>query len=279
MSIVDQPPPMPGVIYGIRYGTLRWFRDLRRNGENGPDGFTGWASMSGHQIHPDWQDIRLACSTGDGTIYAIRKDGFLLYYGDTLRTGQNKPDGSKGWAHRSGYPIGTDWQDIVHLWSNGPRSRDKTGNIYAIHRDGSLRWYKDTLEDGSNASDGSTGWAPGSGNKIGTGWQDMRHVCGDGWNIYAVHRDGSLLWYGDTKQDGSNAADGSTGWAPGSGNKIGTGWQDIVHLTAGGGSIYGVHRDGRVFRYGDTKQDGSNAADGSTGWAPGSGNQIAKGWT
>src|SRR5262245_36258999 len=68
LSLVDQPQPMEGVIYGIRYGTLRWFRDLRRDGKNGPDGFAGWASSSGAQIHPDWEDMRLACSTGDGRI-------------------------------------------------------------------------------------------------------------------------------------------------------------------------------------------------------------------
>jgi hypothetical protein len=47
---------------------------------------------------------------------------------------------------------------------------------------------------------------------------------GGGGIIYAVRLGGELLWYRDLKRDGTNGADGSTGWDAGSGSQIGLGW-------------------------------------------------------
>ncbi|MFI9807428.1 hypothetical protein ACIHEJ_24210 [Streptomyces sp. NPDC052301] len=53
----------------------------------------------------------------------------------------------------------------------------------------------------------------------------------------------------------------------------------FAQLASGGnGTIYGVHQDGRLLFYQDERHDGSNAPDGSTGWAANSGKQIGQGW-
>jgi hypothetical protein len=100
-------------------------------------------------------------------------------------------------------------------------------SIYAVTGDGSLLWYRDELRDGSNGPNAERGWAPGSGNQIGIGWDAFTSVftpgAGDGI-IYAVTPTSDLLWYRDELRDGSNGPNAERGWAPGSGNQIGIGW-------------------------------------------------------
>ncbi|MFJ9611565.1 hypothetical protein ACIRS1_35040, partial [Kitasatospora sp. NPDC101176] len=54
----------------------------------------------------------------------------------------------------------------------------------------------------------------------------------------------------------------------------------FTHLASGGnGILYGVDsNDGRLLFYRDEREDGSNAPDGSTGWAANSGRQIGQHW-
>jgi Tachylectin len=157
-------------------------------------------------------------------------------------------------------------------------SSDESGILYAIHDDGRLLFYRDQLRDGSNASDGSTGWAAGSGNQIGQHFEGIRQlVDGGGGILYAIHEDGRLLFYRDQLRDGSNAPDGSKGWASKSGEQIGQHFEGIRLLVGGGGGIlYAIHQDGRLLFFRDILRDGSNSPDGSTGWAPGSGNQVGQ---
>ena len=278
LTFVDSGIPRPGVLYAIdRDGRLLWYEDELRNGKNSPDGSGGWAPRSQSQIGTGWGDMLHVTSAGDGIIYAIHRDGRLLWYQDELRDGTNAPDGSTGWNRRSQSQIGTGWQDMIHFFSSGPRSRTEYGDLYAVHRDGRLLWYRDIDCNGTNAPDGSTGWAEGSGNQIGTGFQDFKHLFGLGGQIYGIHNDGRLLFYRDDMRDGKNAPDGSTGWSAHSGSQIGTGWQDMVHATHGS-AIYAVHNDGRLLWYRDELGNGTNAPDGTTGWAVGSGNQIGVGW-
>jgi hypothetical protein len=154
------------------------------------------------------------------------------------------------------------------------------GIIYGIHDDGRLLFYRDMLRNGSNAPDGSAGWADGSGNQIGQHFEGIRQLVGGGNGIlYAIHNDGRLLFYRDVLRNGTNAPNGSAGWAVGSGNQIGQHFEGIKQLVGGGnGILYAVHDDGRLLFYRDILRNGTNAPNGSTGWAVGSGNQIGQGW-
>ena len=120
-------------------------------------------------------------SGGGGVLYAVQEGGALLWYRDALRDGTNDPNGAAGWDIRSGRPIGAGWADFTTLLSGGD------GVIYAVRPDGELLFFQDLLRDGSNATDGSTGWQANSGRQIGTGWDGFRHLVsgGDGV-IYAV---------------------------------------------------------------------------------------------
>jgi N,N-dimethylformamidase len=208
-------------------------------------------------------------------IYAITGDGSLLWYRDTARDGTNGPTGERGWAPRSGSPVGTGWSPFTSVFGGGG------GIIYAITEDGSLVWFRDLLRDGSNGPAGS-GWAPRSGTAIGAGWGSFRHVFsgGDGI-IYAVRPTGELLWYRDVARDGSNGPTGAAGWAAGSGNQIGSGWSSFTAVFATGGSdgiIYAVTPTSDLRFYRDTLRNGGNGPTGSQGWGSGSGSAIGVGW-
>jgi Tachylectin len=139
---------------------------------------------------------------------------------------------------------------------------DGSGSIYVITRDGDLLWYGDLHRDGT------PGWAAGSGNRIGSGWQDVRlaFAGGDG-TIYAIKNNGDLLWYRDVPRDGT------AGWAANSGNRIGSGWQDVrVALSGGNGTIYAIKGNGDILWFRDVPRNGT------PGWAPNSGNRIGSGW-
>jgi Neuraminidase-like domain/Tachylectin len=152
--------------------------------------------------------------------------------------------------------------------------------FYVVLDSGKLLWFRDNQRNGTNASNGSTGWDPRSGARISQGWQNFKFVFlgGDGI-IYAVKPTGELLFYQDNLRNGSNAPDGSTGWHPNSGKQIGYGWQNFKFIFSGGnGVIYAVQPTGELLFYKDIARDGSNAPDGSTGWHPNSGSQIGSGW-
>ena len=51
-------------------------------------------------------------------------------------------------------------------------------SIYAITGDGSLVWYRDELRDGTNGPNAERGWAAGSGNQIGRGWDSFTSAAG-----------------------------------------------------------------------------------------------------
>jgi len=210
-----------GILYAIHQdGRLLFFRDLVRNGTNAPNGSTGWAG--GNQIGQHFEGIRQLVSGGDGILYAIHDDGRLLFFRDQLRDGSNAPDGSTGWASKSGNQVGQHFEGIRQLVDGGD------GILYAIHQDGRLLFFQDQLRDGSNAPDGSTGWA--GGNQVGQHFEGIRQLVGGGDGIlYAIHQDGRLLFFQDQLRDGSNAPDGSTGWA--GGNQVGQHFEGIRQLT------------------------------------------------
>jgi hypothetical protein len=226
-----------GIIYAITPdGRLLWYRDDDREGQNAPDGSTGWAPGSGKQIGIGWNNFKHVFSGGDGVIYAINPEGQLLWYRDDDREGNNGESAQRGWAPGSGNQIHFGWYRFIHVCAVG-------GTIYAVTDTGRLLWFEDVDRQGQNDAGGFNGWAPNSGKQIGAGWNAFSHIISggseppvigeEGGNIlYAVAQlvpltgriTSGLFWYRDTNRRGENAPDGSSGWSGGSGNQIGTGW-------------------------------------------------------
>jgi tachylectin len=142
--------------------------------------------------------------------------------------------------------------------------------MYGVAQNRDLLWYRYGGQGGHDRS-GNTGWYPNSGNPIGNGWQNFRHIlgCGDGV-ILAIHQNGDLLWY-HYEGDGRSDRSGSTGWHPNSGDPIGNGWQDFRH-------VFVIPRAGwrsavvlipRKWRERPLRKHG---------WHPNSGNPVGNGW-
>jgi N,N-dimethylformamidase len=150
-----------GIIYGIKAtGELHWYKDTSRTGA------ASWAAGSGNQIGAGWNNFKIVFSGGGGVLYAITPAGTLHWYKDTFRNGTNAANGTTGWASCSGYQIGAGWQNFGAVFAPGAAD----GIVYATTPSGDLAWYKDTLRNGTNGPNGSTGWAANSGAAIGHGW-------------------------------------------------------------------------------------------------------------
>ena len=167
----------------------------------------------------------------------------------------------------AGTPIGWGWGEFIHVFAGG------SGTIYAVSPDGSLRWYKHLFGSGQTPQAGASIWLAGSGNIIGSGWNEFSWVWSGGNGlIYGALLNGDLQFYRDV-------GNGTPAWAAGSGNKIGRGWNGFRHiLSGGGGVIYVVDSAGNLRWYRDDLMNGTNAPDGSTGWAAASGSAIGNGW-
>jgi hypothetical protein len=258
-----------GVIYALaNSGALLWYQDTKRDGTNGPNAESGWAANSGSTIGTGWNEFKCILAGGAGIIYAIKVTGELLWYCD------RKGDGTSDWDPNSGAQIGFGWDQFEHVFYGGQ------GIIYAVKPTGELLWYQDLKRDGTNGAGGQTGWAAGSGNQIGVGWDAFDQVLsGDDGVIYVIKPTGELLWYQDVARNGTNGAGGEAGWDPKSGSQIGFGWRFGLVFGGGSGIIYAIRLGGELLWYRDLKRDGTNGADGSTGWDANSGNQIGLGWT
>lgn len=206
----------------------------------------------------------------DRSIYGVLHSGELLWYEPWGNIVALKPPP----VVNEGRQIGVGWADFARVFTGG------NGIIYAITPDGQLLWYQDLFRNGTNDSNGSTGWAPNSGNPIGTGWETFtKIISGNDGTIYAVQPTGEILWYRDIFRNGSNASDGSTGWASGSGSQIGQGWEEFSYILSGGaGVIYAVLPNGELTWYRDDFRDGTNGPFGNSGWAARSGSTIDQGW-
>src|SRR5262249_8541576 len=153
-------------------------------------------------------------------IYSITASGQLLWYRDLARDGSNSADGSTGWATTSGSQIGTGWLGFRHILSGGG------GVIYTVTAKGDLLWYSDDRQGGSNAPDGSEGWAPASGVTIGNGWDFFTYLFGGApGEIFACHAQeygGTMRRYRDLLRNGTNASAG--GWITNP-ERASSGWQ------------------------------------------------------
>ncbi|NBE85335.1 N,N-dimethylformamidase beta subunit family domain-containing protein [Micromonospora rubida] len=114
------------------------------------------------------------------------------------------------------------------------------GVIYAIQADGALLWYRHW-----GWQTGVTGWASGSGRRIGTGWNQFRTVLGsaDG-SLYGVRADGTIHYY---RYVCTNYTTGVGYWS--GSRQIGAGFQRFPRLFGFDGAIYGVDDAGDLYGY------------------------------
>src|SRR5215207_2638002 len=145
-----------------------------------------------------------------GTIFGIAPDGDLRWYRYSGQ-GEQDPSGARGWDANSGNRIGNGWQNFLHVMGGGD------GVILAIQPNGNLLWYQYDGQ-GENDPSGSRGFHANSGNPIGNGWQNFRHVfvtpqegptSRSRLTVYAVAQNGDLLWYsyaGNGESDVSGAS-------------------------------------------------------------------------
>jgi len=196
-----------GVIYRVdSRGDLYWYKHLGH-----ATGSQNW--INGKKVGNGWQDVRIAFAAGDGVVYAIDKNGNLLWY---RHLGYR--DGSGTWANGgTGSKVGVGWGGVRFAFAGGD------GIIYAVDRKGDLYWYRH-----EGHTNGTFVWAKGAAaTKIGNGWNEAASAFSGGNGvIYALKRDGNLYWYNHT-----GIATGAGTWTPpGTGNRIGTGWEEMVRI-------------------------------------------------
>jgi len=100
--------------------------------------------------------------------------------------------------------------------------------LYAITADGELRWYR---HDGW--FNGAKVWTAGDGGRlVGTDWNRFERVrpAADGVS-YGITGEGELHWHRHT-----GWADGTDGWHPHSGARVGNGWNILKTAFAMPGS-------------------------------------------
>ncbi len=242
------PTTVPAFLYGVRTdGRITWSR--HDGARVAPGAGQPEALKVAAPAGSGWDGFRHVLPGGRNVIYAVTRDGRLLWY---RHSGFNFGDG-KDWE--SGKEIaGGGWADFKQVLSGG------NGVLYGISRTGRIYWYRHT----GNGS-GARTWE--GGNEVGSGWGDFRHVfCGGAGIIYVVTVDGRLLWY---KHLGY--ANGAKAWE-GPKEIGGTGWADFKNVfSAGDGLIYAITRAGSLVRYRHT-----GYSTGARTWEPG--REVAPGW-
>jgi hypothetical protein len=187
-----------------------------------------------HQIFKTgWHHFRFVFPGGDGILYAVDRQGRLLFYRDP------KQDGSVDIRDFS--IIGSGLQDMTQVFSGG------NGILYAVDQPGRLLFFRDKNQDGMGDI--------GAPSVIGLGgWQFMRFIFpGGNGIIYAIDQDGRLLFYRDQTQDGTGDVANPSVIGPG-------GWQGFQFLFPGGnGIIYAIDQDGRLLSTRDTTRDGTGS--------------------
>ncbi|SCL68545.1 Tachylectin [Micromonospora citrea] len=122
------------------------------------------------------------------------------------------------------------------------------GVIFAIQADGALIWYRHW-----GWQTGVTGWASGSGRRIGSGWHQFRTVLGSGdGSLYGVRADGTIHYY---RYVCTNHTTGAGYWS--GSRQIGSGFGKFPRLFGFGGAVYGVDADGDLYGYQYTPSTGT----------------------
>ncbi|MFG2053248.1 tachylectin-related carbohydrate-binding protein [Micromonospora sp. NPDC048930] len=213
-----------------------------------------------------------------GVFYGVTRDGNLEW---NRYQGHGEPlgamPGTQVWDGHTGNLIGRGWAAMRQVIGCGD------GVIMAIHPNGNLHWYS---YSGNGESDvtGALGWDLNSGNVIGNGWQNFRHVfvapragrTTSRLQIFAVAENGDLHWY-SYSGNGEHDPSGSLGWHPNSGHRVGNGWQSFRHIHGSGNVFFAVHENGNLLWYSYSGQ-GEEDPSGVRGWHRNSGNPIGQGW-
>ena len=235
------------IIYGIVQqgqpgsGQLLWYKHV--GFQDGADQWLTTQDPKGY-IGEGWgqDNFVQVFSGGNGVLYAIDKNGNLLWYKHL-----GFQDGADKWLTTQdpkGY-IGEGWgaDNFVRVFPGG------NGVIYAINKNGQLLWYKHL-----GFRDGADRWqtSPDPKGYIGEGWGQDNFASvfsgGDGI-LYAVTKSGRLLWY---KHLGFE--DGTDKWLTTRDPKgyIGEGWgeDNFVQVFSGGnGILYAVNKNGHLLWY------------------------------
>ncbi|GAB3399402.1 tachylectin-related carbohydrate-binding protein [Flindersiella endophytica] len=281
---VDSGLPMQGIFYGITAdGNLEWNRYNGRGEPVGdPASAQNWHANTGNLIGRGAGHMKHVFGCGDGVLMMVHPNGNLHWY-SYAGNGESDVTGTLGWHPNSGNVIGNGAQNLrkIFVFPQAGRSTSRM-KMLAIHVNGDLYWYSYS-GNGEHDPSGSLGWHPNSGNRVGNGWQNARHVHGSGNVVFVVHTNGNLLWYSYSGQ-GENDPSGALGWHPNSGNPVGRGWQNMRHVFGGvtdlggfGHVIFAVDQVGDLRWYRYTGQ-GEADVTGTQGWHPNSGTRIGTHW-
>ncbi|CAM3594524.1 hypothetical protein GCM10009865_38550 [Aeromicrobium ponti] len=278
--------PLQGIFYGVmKNGDLIWNKYVGHGEEVGSTENTqSWDVNTGNPIGRGFNHMLHIFGCGDGVIMAIHPNGNLHWYCYN-GNGESDVTGTLGWHPNSGNVIGSGWKNYRQIFvvpREGPSNDSAQLQIFAVAQNGDLHWYSYN-GNGEQDPSGTQGWHQNSGNPIGNGWQNFKHIHGSGNVIFAVHEDGNLHWYsysGNGKEDVS----GTEGWNPNSGNRIGRGWQNMQHVFGGvsddgglGHMVMAVNLTGDLIWYRYTGQ-GESDVSGALGWDPTSGKYIGNSW-
>ena len=239
-----QPSPhsTASPIYGIKKdGRLLQTRHV--GNQHGIPAWCLWKQIgNGWRIGSDGENFKQVFSGGAGIMYAITKDGDLLWY---RHKGRNEASFSWDGPSKVNDESHKSWHEYKQVFSDG-------GAIYAIEPDGTLMWYEHI-----GRHDGSKSWFGPEG--IGSGWHNFKFVFAGGPGIiYAIKPGGKLLWYRVSRD-----SKGAFSWI-GPNVVYASGWNNFdLAFSNGKGLIYGLHKDGSLFWYRHIGfHDGRNIWDG-----------------
>jgi hypothetical protein len=276
---IEGPLPPIGAFYGITSdGNLDW----SRYNESAQSADSAWHPNTKNLIGNGWGNVLHAIGCGEGVILAVKPDG-LLYWFKYEGNGESNVSASHHWHANSGNVIGRGWANVERIFA-GART-GQGGNhlvICAVEKNGDLRWFS-YQGNGAHDPTASNGWHPNSGNTIGNGWQNMRHVWGSGSEVFAVAPNGDLRWY-SYRGTGANDPSGYQGWHANSGNVIANGWQKYRHVFGGVSDVGGfAHIIMAVTDTGELhwhRYTGNGEQDiaGTSGWDQRSGTMVGEQW-
>jgi hypothetical protein len=226
-----------GVILGVKSnGDLTYFQ-YSGNGEQDPTGTLGFEGPNqGNVIGNGFQDFRhMFVSPRSGitshpavTIFCVPENGDLIQFRYT-GNGEEDPSGTLGFeGPNQGTQIGNGFVNFRHIVGIGSRV------FLAVPENGDLLYFRYD-GDGTPDPSGTNGFTGNnSGNQIGNGFQNMRHLFGGqtshrrlAHHLFCVNENGDLIFFrydGHGEQDPSGSSGFTGGDNTNSGNQIGNGF-------------------------------------------------------